>query len=485
MPGALSRHVILKFALAAALLTLVAAARLPFIGNMLAGEEGYFAALVLNSVPTSALDEKHLPREIAGFIDGKPILQTFHRTVMPYMIMEKVGRAVAARNALGRLPPEPLSIAARWPFAFMFLLGSLGLIAVTVQAGTFNDQRQEKRLSAASALVPFGVVLWSLTTPLAVGASIQPQVDGSVGVLLLGSAAALLAVGEIAHPAACWRFLAAGVLAGLGKHEWALAFAAAAFAAALVCLLDGPGWRRTATAIAFFLVGVVLAVALSFAASPDDYRSGFNVMANIFETTGGELWALQESQWPFTAPVLVLVLIDGIFIIAVLRPLVRTAPGVLLAYLGAAAIVIGYAASGWRGDNFPRYFAPPLVILPLVFVALWLRFRNVIAPAIGWTVAAAALVGLGTNYEFLAASHNAELSLGDLRGAPLQQLAQEYATAAQLAHDTNGVVFTVTTTWIYHQGINFITSGLGKAGATEYLALHFPAFKDRIVFPPQ
>jgi hypothetical protein len=481
LPATPSRRIVLKIALAAALLALVAAARLPFIGNILAGEEGYFAALVLNGAPTSALDDKHLPREIAGFIDGKPILQTFHRTVMPYMIMETVGRAVAARNALGRLPPERLTIAARWPFAFMFLLGSLGLIAFSIEAATGAG----KRPSAADALAPLGVTLWSLTSPLAVGGSIQPQVDGSVGVLLLGSAATLLAIGDIQHRGAPWRFLAAGLLAGLGKHEWALAFAAAALVASLVCLIDACSRRRTATAFAAFLIGLVFAVALSYAASPDDYRAGFNVMAYIFEMTGGEFWALQQAQWPFTVPVIALALIDGVFIVAVLRPLVGTAPGLLLAYLAAAAIAVGYAASGWRGDNFPRYFAPPLVIFPLVFVALWLRFRNITGPAVGWTVVAGALVGLGVNYQFLAASHDSEVALGDLRGTPLAKVEQDYAVAAKLGHDTNGVVFTVTTTWIYHQGINFISAGLGKTGATAYVATHFPAFKDRLVFPQQ
>ncbi len=481
LPATPSRRIILKLALAVALLTLAAAARLPFIGNILAGEEGYFAALVLNGTPTSALDDRHLPREIAGFIDGKPVLQTFHRTVMPYVIMETIGRAVAVRNALGRLPTASLSIAARWPFAFMFLLGSLGLIALTVEAASVAGENP----SAADTLAPLGVAVWALTSPLAVGASIQPQVDGSVGVLLLGTAATLLALGDIRHPAGRWRFLLAGLIAGLGKHEWALAFAAAALASSVICLIDTPNRRRNAAAFAVFLIGLALAVALSYAISPVDYRAGFNVMANIFERTGGELWALQSAQWPFTVPVIALALIDGVFIAAVARPLVRTAPGLLLAYLGAAAIVIGYAASGWRGDNFPRYFAPPLIIFALVFVGLWLRFRNVIVPAVGWTIVAGTLVGLGANYQFLAASHHSQVSLGDLRGAALAQIEQNYAAAAKLGHDTNGVVFTVTTTWIYHQGINFISAGLGKDGAAEYIAAHFPAFKDRLVFPPQ
>ena len=481
LPATPSRRIILKLALAAALLTLAAAARLPFIGNILAGEEGYFAALVLNGTPTSALDDSHLPREIAGFIDGKPVLQTFHRTVMPYVIMETIGRAVAVRNALGRLPTASLSIAARWPFAFMFLLGSLGLITLTVEAASVAGENP----SAADTLAPLGVAVWALTSPLAVGASIQPQVDGSVGVLLLGTSATLLALGDIGHPAARWRFLMAGLMAGLGKHEWALAFAAAALASSVICLIDTANRRRNAAAFAVFLIGLALAVALSYAISPSDYRAGFKVMANIFEQTGGQLWALQSAQWPFTVPVIALALIDGVFIVAVARPLVRTAPGLLLAYLGAAAIVIGYAASGWRGDNFPRYFAPPLIIFALVFVGLWLRFRNVIVPAVGWTIMAGTLVGLGASYQFLAASHDSQVSLGDLRGAALAQIEQSYAAAAKLGHDTHGVVFTVTTTWIYHQGINFLSAGLGKDGAAEYIAAHFPAFKDRLVFPPQ
>lgn len=481
MPAMPGRRIALKLALAVALLALVVAARLPFIGNILAGEEGYFAALVLNSVPTSALDGRHIPREIAGFIDGKPILQTFHRTVMPYIIMETFGRAVAARNALGRLSSARLTIAARWPFAFMFLLGSLGLIALTVEAATVAG----KHKSAAGALAPLAVTAWSLTSPLAVSASIQPQVDGSVGVLLLGTAATLLALGDVKQPAARWRFLMAGLLAGLGKHEWTLAFAAAALGASLLCLIDAPGRRRSLATFAVFLIGLALAVALSYAVSPSDYRAGFNVMAYIFERTGGELWALQPAQWPFTVPVVTLALIDGVFIVVVLRPLIRAAPGLLLAYLAAIAITIGYAGSGWHGDNFPRYFAPPFVILPLVFAALWLRFGDLVCPQAGWVVVVVAVIGLAADYQFLAASHDNRVALGDLRGEPLAQIGQDYAAAAKLARDTNGVVFTVTTTWIYHQGINFISAGLGKDGATDYIAAHFPSLKGRLVFPPQ
>jgi hypothetical protein len=481
MAGAPRRDILLKLALAAALLTLAVAARLPFMGNTLAGEEGYFAALVLNSEPTSALDDKHLPREIAGVIDGKPVLQTFRRTVMPYIILERLGRVFAARHALGHLPPEKLSIAARLPFAIIFLLGSAGLIALAAQAAASAD----KRVSAAAALAPLSVALWALTTPLAVSASLQPQLDGSVGVLLLGTAGTLLAVGDIGQSAGRWRFLAAGTLSGLGKHEWALAFAAAALGAAIVTLLLSAERRTTVLAFAAFLLGLALAVALSYAISPDDYRDGWQIMTTFYSMTGGQLWAIEPPQWSLTLPVVALVLLDGAFLALVLRRLLRTAPGLLLAYLGATAIAVGYTLSGWHGDNFPRYLTPPLVILPTIFVTLWLRFGHAVVPAVRWMIVAAALLGLGASYTSLAESHRSGVALGDLRGEPLAKLAQDYAAAAKLGRDSHGVVFTVTTTWVYHQEINFISAGLGKTDAIKFVASHFPAYEGRIVFPPQ
>ena len=479
MGGVSNRSYWLKFVLAALLLVVIAAARLPFITDVLTGEEGEFAALVLNDPPTSALDPGHLPREIAGSIDGKLILSSFHRTVMPYIVLERLGRVFALRHALGRLPAENLTVAARLPFALIFLLGSGGLIALAISAATYAC----KYRSAALATAPLGVALWSLTSPLAVGASIEPQVDGSAGVLLLGTAATLLALGKIESRAARWRFLAAGVLAGLGKHEWALAFAAAAIGTAVISLWLSPTRRDAGTAFAAFFIGLALAVTLSYAISPADYRQGFAVMAAFYAETGWHLWALEQPQWPLTLPVVALILADGAFLAIVLRPALRDAPGLLLAYLAAAAIAVGYAISGWSGDNFPRYFVPPLVMLPIVFVALWRRFKDRIAPAIGWSVVAASLVGLCASGVFLADSYNNKISIAEFRGRPLARSEQDIAMAAALAHSTGGIVLTQTTTWIYHQNISFLWAT--KAWAKSDLATHFPALKVRIVVPPQ
>jgi len=489
MPGA-QRALVLKILLAAALLVLIAVVRLPFIGNVLAGEEGDFAALVLDDVPTSVVSDTHLPRDQIGFIDGKPVLTTFHRTVMPYIILERLGRAFAVRHALGRLPTDQLTIAARLPFAIIFLLGIIGLIALTVEAAASPSQRrpvlgQALGQALAATLVPLGVTLWALTAPLAVGASIEPQIDGSVGVLLLGTAASLLVIGDIEHGMARGRFFVAGLLAGLGKHEWALAFAAATLGTVLIASLFSTLRRQTALALAVFFVGLAAAVALSYAASPADYRNGFAIMTSFYSRTGGHLWALEPPQLPFTIPVVALVAVDGLFLAMVLRPLLRAAPGLLLAYLGAAAITLGYIVSGWPGDFFPRYFTPPLIIAAVVFVPLWLRFKDRVAPAICWTVVAGALLGLLANAVFLTRTYADKVALTSFRGTPLAQLQQNAAAAAELWSDSHGgIVFTFTPTWIYHQGINYISAGLQKSEAEEHIETSYPAYKGRIVYPP-
>jgi hypothetical protein len=476
--GVSSQSYWVKFALGAALLVLITAARLPFITDVLAGEEGEFAALMLNDPPTSALDPDHLPREIGGSIDGKLVLSSFHRTVMPYIILERVGRLFTPRHALGRLSPNELTVAARLPFAVIFLLGSVGLIVLTIQAATSVN----KYPSIAVTVAPLGVTLWSLTTPLAVGASIEPQIDGSTGVLLLGTATTLLALGHVDHRSARWRFLAAGALAGLGKHEWALAFVAAGLGAMFISLRLTHARREASIAFGAFFIGLALAVALSYAISPADYRQGFAVMADFYAKTGGHLWALEKPQWPLTLPVAALILADGAFLAIALRPLLPEAPGLLLAYLGATAIAAGYTISGWPGDGFPRYFAPPLVMLPIVFVALWRRFKDRIAPALGWSVVVATLFGFGVSAVFLADSYNNKVSVAEFRGTPLATSERDIATAAELARNTHGIVITQTTTWIYHQNINFLWSS--KSWAENYIARHFPAFKDRLFVPP-
>jgi hypothetical protein len=87
------------------------------------------------------------------------------------------------------------------------------------------------------------------------------------------------------------------------------------------------------------------------------------------------------------------------------------------------------------------------------------------------------------NYRYLAGSYDSGVSITEMPGTPLAEFAQDYASAAKLARDTHGIVFTFSSTWIYYQGTNFISAALGRAGAEAHMATFFPEVKDRLVFP--
>lgn len=59
---------------------------------------------------------------------------------------------------------------------------------------------------------------------------------------------------------------------------------------------------------------------------------------------------------------------------------------------------------------------------------------------------------------FLAGSYDNKVSLAEFRGTPLATFERDIATAVELARNTHGIVPTQTTTWIYNQNINFLSS---------------------------
>ena len=110
-------------------------------------------------------------------------------------------------------------------------------------------------------------MFYGLTTPLAIGGSIQPHIDASVGVALVGLAAWLLTA--VWGPGLqLWAAIAAGVLIGFGKQEWSLAFAAAGG----VVLLLSKLWRcANASTLGGFALGLGVGTALTYGLSPTDY----------------------------------------------------------------------------------------------------------------------------------------------------------------------------------------------------------------------
>ena len=446
------------FGLAAVLLV---ASRLPFLSNTLVGEEGTFAALILSEPPSSAVTANGLPQLMVAQIEGRPAYITFEHQIVPYILLEDGVGAVARRANVFGHGADYRTLVARGAFFLPFAIGVLGLLWLAT-AGLADGR------PLAAVAVPLAAVAYALTTPLAVGASVQPQVDGAVGGLLIGTAAFLMVATEGKRSAGI-AFPIAGVLVGLGRHEWALAFLAAGLGTALLAAILRTG--RAGLALSF-VAGLAVGVGVSVAASPADYMSSFNVMGRVYALPSSRL-ALLQRQLPYTAPVLLLGLLAAALAASSLRAVVSARPGTVVLTAGGIAIAAGFAASGWGGDGFPRYYAPALIALAYAIVAL---IRPEAWPRLVRYGALAALVaGTVWNAAWLYDSRVRDVSITSSPGTDLGALRAQLARSAARAKAEKGVVLEHASIWLYFPDVDFISRDMGPEGGRGFVAYKAPS----------
>ena len=333
------------------------ASRLPFMANVLIGEEGTHAYLVLGPRPViNGDDALFLAR-----LDGKDILLFVDRNVLIYQFLDVVGRGI------GQILPSCreftmacVSLHARFPFLAIFL-GGLAVAFLGVRRHLAFDRPW---MLAAQMLV----FLYLCTTPLLVGGSIQPQIDGALGVLIVATAAALLL--SVQEHDKTYRTVAAAFLAGmagaLGKNEWAIALAASA--GTVIVLLAGltliaqpehRDWnslRRGLALCVAVIAGIVACQGLLYLYSPRTFLAGINVM---FRIAGLKLSIVDQiaRSWDVVYPVYLASALSLILIALRLRAYCLTRPALVILTGWAALTVIGYTYSGFSGDGFPRYLS--------------------------------------------------------------------------------------------------------------------------------
>ena len=117
-----------------------------------------------------------------------------------------------------------------------------------------------------------------------------------------------------------------------------------------------------ASTLGGFALGLGVGTALTYGLSPTDYLASFNLMDHFLSKSSDVNRLELLMQWrSYLAPVLLLLLLMTITGVGRLPQLVRQSPGAVIVAGGAWAIAVGFAAAGWRGDGFPRYYAPALV----------------------------------------------------------------------------------------------------------------------------
>lgn len=447
-----------------ALLFLVIAARLPFLSETLRGEEGSFAYLVAGSPASSQLTPDGLPQMMIGMLDGAPVFWPFQRTILPYVLLENGPGPVVRALDVFSFPPAERTAIVRGAFLAVYLIGVAGLMwRVASLASTGN-------------VYPMAVAAFAVTAPLAVAASIQPQIDGALGVMLAGVAAILLIPmrSGLVPQALAARALAAGILVGLGRHEWSIAFglgAVVVLLASLIFLRHKTGRKPVFAITAPLLAGMALSAMLSYWLSPTEYVSGFAVQQRLTGVTSPVALAKRDVIHIVSSGVLLLPLFA--LLIPKLMSTLRDRPGLVVVTVAAFVLWAGALSTGWPGDGFPRYYAPVFIMAATALVSLpWpprlqLPLGVVFLIGIVW----AALIHLEA-WRAGGSVFNPARSVATI-GAGYDDTARRSSQAQTLPLAHSGI-------WLYYPEMSFIGADLGKEGAKAFIDQNFPSWSSRL-----
>lgn len=255
---------------------------------------------------------------------------------------------------------------------------------------TTSEKRRGQRISTAAGYpvpAPYLVVLIFMASisPLAVVSSTQLQVDGSIGVWLIG----LLSLGFYAaflfSRRGRWQYAALLCLGSfavaLGKNEWSLAllFAQVVFVACVTALpLVWPPAKLQASpayAVAFWsFLGLVLGNGASYFIDPLNYRGGLDIMvifphASIVHPQLLMRWLnFLLALFPYIFPMVILFLASAVILLKRLNTVYSLAPELLLLFFYSAVLFIGYLVFPWAASA--RYFAPAFVAFCITVIAL-------------------------------------------------------------------------------------------------------------------
>lgn len=326
-----------------------AALRVPFLNLPLSGEEGIFAMLAVDNGRPAPDAREAVAVARAG---GRDAWEAPQHPLPPYVFLIRAVRPLLAPAGFGALPLENKSRLARWPFFALSIAAWLCWLALAWKSAAGDASAWKLALAA---------LLFVNTAPLVVGASVQPQLDGSFGVLAVAACAACLAFASRGAAA----YAGAGFAAALGKNEWALAFAAACALAWLAerfarTAPQTPARRPILWALAGLAAGTLLSIALDWA----NYRDGFLLMFKFGMGTPQPWSTTFAMRLPWIWPLFPMAALAAWLFLS--SP--ANAAHRLLFFYGVA-LSAGYLATNWTSDFFPRYFAPPLFAL-CCYVAL-------------------------------------------------------------------------------------------------------------------
>lgn len=433
-------------------LTLVVVGRIPFLHQPLVGEEGAFAALVVDKVPSSAKTDNGLPQMFVGAIGGQPIFYSFQRSIAPYILLENT-----AGTLVRSIEPNDTQNKILWSRISYFALFLAGVSLILWRAS----------ILMSSLLVS----LFAFSTPLAVGASIQPQIDGSTSVLVVALGSVLVVYSQAKGS----RSLAVcgGAIVAIGRPELSIAFAASAM---ILFAILRTGKIRTWLPLAF-LAGLSVGTFVAIALSPTEYFLTFTTMKRVYGSDSSAVAAIGRAI-TYVWPLWILGSIATATSIYNLNYLSANRPDILLILGGSLAITAGFSVSGWSGDGFPRYFISAQIGFTICLVEISLT--NLVSR---WFTRACAVLSIAGIYLSTAHLHQRyadDVSITSLPGYSLKRMLSEIETSAKRSRETGQIVMEQSALWFYHPEVDFISADMGRAEAIRYLIKHKPTDLPRL-----
>lgn len=448
-------------------IVLIIMVRIPFLSNVLIDEEGIFGYLVVGN---AVIGDDLSNAIILGRINGDDIVSLPEHPIVPYLFMDKVLKPIFhADIEFNNLTFDEKTRAARLPFFVTFCVGMVFVFALVLPIR-----------NPGVLFLSLLSIVYITTTPLLVGGSVQPQVDGAFGFLLCALCAYLLINYRSRYPFGI--LFLVGVFSSIGKHEWAIAF----FMAIIAALTFQYILSRVKSTAAFginlhsnlviavvIILGILVGSVISYVLSPSNYLGGIGVMQRFSENATATISQMFVRNLKWTFPLFILFILSTYLSVVNLKRLVTKKFSVLVIYIWGSGIGLGYLLTPWGGDGFPRYYIPAVLLLLLFLVAMLKEYSvNVRFFVIGLILF---FVGIVFNSVTLYSTHLQQVSITSGPGTFLRGKVHVYESSYQdyLGHSQPKPIVIDAAFGYYYREADFLGQALGPVGIDKLLKQYY------------
>lgn len=458
-------------------LVLILLVRVPFLKQTLIGEEGTHTMFVVGYESKNAYvlgDSEKYPviinhcYAVTGRINEHDIIQPSSRNIVPYCILGLGIQPLAQLVDLSKLTFTEKSQFAR---SLFLLISSVGILSLLLICYFAADGLPKKLMP-----LPFAILFYFTSNQLLIGSSIQPQLDGAFGFLLLGTSSLLLYLASTQQTTLLRKIFLAfivGTISAFCKNEWTLTLIGSAFSLLIlrsalvkVKIIETSSADKGINFIYLSLIlGSIFGMGLCYLASPQDYIDGFRLMGALSSVDPYTSF-IKTIQNPMLRPALASLFVGLLLIGINFKPLIKDQSLVLLVYIWGFSILLGYLQSGHTGDGFLRYYVPTVILCTSVIITLIPRTYLLIKGLPGIIIIAPALViaSFISFYTLLQGMRWEGTSI-TVPMSPIKVKEKILEANSVSSNDKDAVFLTHSSIRYYFPGVNFIAKDVGYSGA--------------------